>query len=86
MSISVKLEKAEKPEKKSTFSQEKMLSSLWKMKSEPLNAVKIDVKHLYENRYRVNVWCGQALCNAVKITNSYFVIAKNNSELTIRPD
>ena len=93
MSTSVKLEKPEKPErperseKKSNFSQEKMLSSLWKMKSEPLNAVKIDVKHLYENRYRVNVWCGEALCNAVKITNSYFLLVKSTVEVSsIRPD
>jgi len=86
MSTAVKLEKPEKPEKKSTFSQEKMLSSLWKMKSEPLDYIRIDVKQLFDNRYRVNVWGGNSQFNGAKITNSYFVIAKNNSELTIRPD
>jgi len=93
MSTSVKLEKPEKPErperseKKSNFSQEKMLSSLWKMKSEPLDYIRIDVKQLFDNRYRVNVWGGNSQFNGAKITNSYFVITKANSEVSsIRPD
>jgi hypothetical protein len=79
--------KLEKPEKKSTFNQEKMLASLWKMKSEPLDYIRIDVKQLFDNRYRVNVWGGDRQFNGAKITNSYFVITKNNSEVSsIRPD
>jgi hypothetical protein len=93
MSTSVKLEKAEKSErperseKKSNFSQEKMLASLWKMKSEPLDYIRIDVKQLFDNRYRVNVWGGDHQFNGAKITNSYFLLVKSTGEVSsIRPD
>jgi hypothetical protein len=93
MSTSVKLEKPERPErsekseKKSNICQEKMLASLWKMKSEPLDYIRIDVKQLFDNRYRVNVWGGDRQFNGAKITNSYFVLVKANSEVSsIRPD
>ena len=80
---------APRPRKDSAqvFNEAKFLESLWTKVSEPLNAVKIDVKHLFENRYRINIWSGEKLCNNVKITKSYFVLTKTNSEVhSIRKD
>ena len=81
--------KNERPERapKSTFNQEKFLSSLWQLKSEPVDPIRVDVRHLFENRYRVNVWGGDALFNGAKVINSYYVLTKSNSEVhSIRPD
>ena len=89
-----KPEKNERPERaqktKPALNREKLLSSLWEKVSEPLDYVKVDVKELFSAKLtyvRINVWSGSPLCNAVKITRSYFVAVKPNSEVShILPD
>lgn len=56
---------------------EQVLHSL----GEPANLIQVQVRQLWEDRFRVNVLVGQDIAS-IKIANSYFVIADSDGNVT----
>jgi len=66
----------EEPMVKKTFTDNEILELLWNKVEKPKSYLKIKVVNVYDNAYRINVWCEYYdpiyNLNKVKIGHSYF--------------
>lgn len=73
----------EEPMAKKNFTEDEVLELLWKKVEKPNNYLKIKVINVYDNAYRINVWCEYDdvvhKIKRVKIGRSYFCKLSNNN-------
>lgn len=77
----------ETPMVEKTFNENEILELLWDKVEKPKNYLKIKVVNVYDNAYRINIWCEYddpiMKLKKVKIGQSYFCKLYGN-ELVIR--
>jgi len=71
--------------------EEAIKAKTMKKLGKPHNFFKIDAHHLWDNKWRVNVWSkgvgtGEGVVPAFEITDSFFVeVSKDNNRMTSSP-